>query len=211
MQTPRFVKTNIVSLSVLVALTSVARAGFTPIALNTNSFNHDVVIEATAPRALNDAVNVTQDGGTNKNGNTFYERGYNPAAPTTGVPPAGSLVVNPAGNHTYRMPPDYHVNNVIMVGHNNGGRTVPIGTGTLTFTTPAAFTGLSFLTCSGNGPVNVGYTIHYADATTETGSFNALDWFASTAYVFNSSGRVSLDGGVQNVGANPAGAVYGAD
>src|SRR5262245_26773666 len=159
------------------ALAGTARAAFSPIALNPASFNHDPVVEASAPGSLNAAVNVTVDGGTNKNGNTFYERGYNPAAPTTGIPPAGSLVTNYLLDHIFVMPPDYHVNNVIMVGHNNGGRTPLLNSGTLTLTTPTAFTALSFLATSGNGPVTVAYTIHYSDTTTESGTFVALDWF----------------------------------
>src|SRR5690349_19491275 len=112
-----------VPLVLVLMFSSLARAAFSPIAVNPSSFNHDVVVEAAAPAPLNVAVNATVDGGTNKNGNTFYERGYNPAAPATGLPPAGSFFTNALGTHVFRMPPDYHVNNAIMVGHNNGGRT----------------------------------------------------------------------------------------
>lgn len=196
----------------MLALANVARAQFTPIAINPTSFNHDVVVEASAAIPLNGAVNATVDGGTNRTGNTWYEVGYNPLAPTTGLPVAGSLLAT--NNYAFRMPPDYHVNNALMVGHHNGGRTVPVASGTLTLTTPAAFSGLSFLTTSGNGAVLVGYTIHYADATTEVGSpFTALDWFNGTAArIYNAAGRVSINGGgVQNVGANPGGVLFAAD
>lgn len=184
-------------------------ADFTPIPLDPASFNHDVVVEASAPIAINSAVNATMDGGTNRTGNTWYEKGYNQAAPTTGIPVAGSIVTN--AGHAFQMPPDYHVNDVLMVGHNNGGRTPLIVSGTLTLTTPAAFSGLSFLTAAGNGPVIVAYTIHYADSTVESGTFNSLDWFNNSANVFNAAGRVSMGGGTNNVGGNPAGAAFAAD
>src|SRR5882672_983067 len=95
---------SILGLALLVAGT--ARAAFTPIALNPASYNHDVVIEAAAPISLNGSITATMDGGTNKTGNTWYERGYNLAALTTGLPPAGSLVTNGALNHIFRMAPD---------------------------------------------------------------------------------------------------------
>lgn len=205
-------KLTLLPAAVALTLAISASAAFTPIALDPASFNHDVVVEASAAIPLNGAVNATVDGGTNRTGNTWYEVGYNPLAPTTGLPVAGSLLAT--NNYAFRMPPDYHVNNVLMVGHNNGGRTVPVASGTLTLSTPAAFSGLSVLATSGNGPVLVGYTIHYADATTETGSpFTAFDWFNGTAArVYNAAGRVSIGGGgVQNVGANPGGVLFAAE
>jgi hypothetical protein len=213
MKTPTNALTKALLVAALAA-TQTVRAGFAPIAINPASFNHDPVIEASAPKALNDAVTATMDGGTNKTGNTWYERGYNPAAPTTGIPPAGSTVTATVGGHNYafQMAPDYTVNNVAMIGHANGGKTPVLAPVTLTVTTPGAFSSLSFLTCSGNGPVLVGYNIHYSDTTSETFAFSAVDWFNNTNYVFNAAGRVSVSGGgVQNVGANPAGACYGTE
>lgn len=194
---------------------SSARADFVPIPLDSSSFNQDAVVEATAPPPVNVAVNATVDGGTNKTGNTWFEQGYNILYPTNGVPPANSLVtaiVAPGGTpHVYQMPPDYHTNNVILVGHNAGGRTPVLLTGTFKLTTPAPFAMLSFAQCSGNGPVLVGYVVNYADSTTESNTFSSLDWFNNTNYIFNPRGRISMDGGMQNLNANPAGAVYAVD
>src|SRR5437660_12785206 len=76
MQTPRLIKSTLVTLGVALTLANFARgATFTPIPLNPSSFNADPVIEASAPRSLNDFVNVTPDAGTNKTGNTWYEIG----------------------------------------------------------------------------------------------------------------------------------------
>jgi hypothetical protein len=204
---------SISGLALLVAGTASA-AGFTPIALNPASYNHDAVIEASAPKALCDAVTFTMDGGTNKTGATWYERGYNTGSPTTGIPTAGSRVTNAALNHIFQMAPDYHVNNVIAFGHQNGTRTPVIAPGTLTLTTPGIYSGISVLTAMGgstDGKLVVAYTIHYSDASTESGTFQPLDWFNGAVNVFNSAGRVGIQGGVQNVGANPAGAVFAID
>jgi hypothetical protein len=187
-------------LALALAAANVANASFSPVAINPASFNHDVIVEATAPAPINSVVNVSLDGGTNKSGATWYERGYTTNA-AWGIPPAGSLVTNKTDpNQYFQMPPDYHVNNVIMVGHHNGGRTPVFPTNTFTLTAPATFTALSFLTSAGNGPVTVGYTIHYSDASTEAGQFTALDWFfGSTNWAYNPFGRVNVGGGLANV------------
>src|SRR6185369_16886634 len=180
-----------------------ARAGYTPILLDPASFNYDVVVEAAAPKALGDYITASQDAGTNKTGATWFERGYlglqtNGIPFTNGLPPANSIVTNATGDRVWRMPPDYHTNNAIMVGHNAGNRTPFFPTGTLTFTTPTAYTALSFLSAAGNGAVTVSYTIHYADSSTETGTFSSLDWFAAGTPVVNCAGRVNVGGGLAN-------------
>ena len=93
-------KRILTTLGLALAFTGGARAaGFSPVAIDPSSFNHDVVIEAAAARSLNDVVNATMDGGTNKSGNTFYERGYDPLFPNTGLPVAGSTITT--NSHTY--------------------------------------------------------------------------------------------------------------
>src|SRR6185436_4168824 len=152
--------------------------------------------------------------GPNQTGATWYERGYNPANLTSGIPAAGSLVTNAGGNHVFRMPADYHINNVVFLGHQNGNRTTISGPATLTISNPGAFTSLSFLTSAGGAgatPIQIGYTIHYSDETTEAGTFGSPDWFNGAVNIFNAAGRVTTAGGFQNVGGNPAGAVFGAD
>ena len=127
----KITKSIVATLSLMLGLQNVGHAaGFTPIAIS--GFNQDLVVEATAPISLSDVVNVTMDGGTNKSGNTWFERGYmglqtNGVPFTNGLPPANSLVTNITGGgaitNVWQMPPDYHTNNCIMVGHSGGGRT----------------------------------------------------------------------------------------
>ena len=204
-------KTRCFIITAVLAVATLARADYTPIAINPSSFNKDPVIEAAAPKTMSDAVNATMDGGTNKTGNTWFEVGYitNSVPVTNGLPVHNSTVT--ANNHTYIMPPDYHTNCVIMVGKGAGGGTPVQRTGRLTLTTPAAFSSLSFLNASGNGPVTVGYVVNYADTTTESNIFVSLDWFNAATRVYNCAGRVSVGGGIQNLNGVPAGALFGAD
>ena len=200
-------KKSLLALGLMTSLATLAHAGFTPIPLNSASYNRDIVIEATAPRVLSDAVTATMDGGTNRTGNTFFEQGYLGLNSVTGLPytnglPAhGSFVTNVVGDHYWKMAPDYHTNNVILVGHANGGRTPLVKSGTFNLTAPAKFGALSFLGCSGNGPVTVQYTIHYADASTESDNFAVYDWFNAATPVINAAGRLSVGGGLANIDA----------
>src|SRR6266436_10036588 len=141
-------KTRFLVSTAVLAIASLARAGdYTPIALDPSSFNQDPVIEAAAPRTFNEVVTVTPDGGTNKTGNTWYETGY--VTNSSGLPVHNSLVT--ATNHTFQMPPDYHTNCVLFVGHNNSTWSPILGPATFTFTTPSTTAFLSVLSGSGNG------------------------------------------------------------
>ncbi len=203
------------TLTLALAFAASAQAQFTPIPLAPESYNQDVVVEQTAPPPLSSAVTATMDGGTNKTGNTFYERGYNTnaAALDTGMPPAGSLLANAAGTRVFQLPPDYHANNAVLVGRNAGAATPLIPAGTLTLTTPAPFGALSFLNAAGNGPVRVRYVIHYADTSTEEGVFISLDWFNNDNAVYTNRGRINIGTGAYDVRAvgERAAQLYAAD
>ena len=126
-------KSKLIFLGLTCACVSLARADFTPIPLDPTSFNHDPVIEKTAPPSLYDYVTVTPDQGTNKNANTWYENGYNTTNSVNGLPAHNSLVtkINTANNisYTFRMPPDYHTNNCLFIGHNNAKLDADYGAG----------------------------------------------------------------------------------
>src|SRR5205809_4125241 len=135
-----------IGLTLVGSASFVRAATFTPIPLNPSSFNGDPVIEASAPRTVNDYVSVTLDAGTNKSGTGWYEMGYNTnvyasptySGPLTGLPAAGtSFVAISNANRSFRMAPTYTTNNVIFVGHNLGNWSPIRGPGTFTLTTPA--------------------------------------------------------------------------
>lgn len=101
-------KTRLLMLGSALAIANGAIAGFTPIPLAPSSFNHDVVIEATAPQPLNSVINVTMDGGTNRNGNTWYKQGYKPGGADDGAASrrlARHGFSNAALNHTIEWRP----------------------------------------------------------------------------------------------------------
>jgi hypothetical protein len=211
---------QLITAGLVLSLGPLAYADFTPIPLDPTSFNQDPVIEKTAPPSLNDFVTVTPDQGTNKNGNTWYEKGYNTNNPTTGLPLHNSLVTVSnalnAHNYTFQMPPDYHGNCVLFVGHNNSTWTPILGPATFTFTTPAPYSALSILSGSGNGPCLIKYVIHFAGGATEEGTFSSTDWFSGNATtmsitrVYDAQGLLGLNGAVNNLSANH-GVLFGSD
>lgn len=130
------------------------------------------------------------DGGTNNTGFTWYEKGYNPDSPDSGLPTAGSTFASEAaGDHSYAFAPSYTGTNAVLI---DGSFTNV----TLTLTTPAAYSALSFLAASGNGAVVVGYSVTHADGTSETGTFTSPDWFDSAApAALIANGRVDASTG----------------
>jgi hypothetical protein len=170
-----------------------ARADFVPIPLTTDSFNHDIVVEKTAPPPLMPVTTASMDGGTANTGFSWYERGYHPIWTSSGLPIAGSTFTSDVAGHDYLLAPSYKSNNAVMI---DGTLT----TATLTLTSPAAFSRLSFLASAGNGPGVVQFTIHHQNATVETGTFNCPDWLSSASEAYIASGRVdvnafTMDGG----------------
>lgn len=179
-------------------------APVTPIVVT--GFNHDVVVEAGAPATATGVTTATMDGGTGNTGGTWYEQGYNTAAPLTGLPARGTAIISAsASDHSYQFPSSYGpgngaagtTNDAFVVGHGTG-------TPTITLAIPAAYSTISLLGAAGFGPNTVNFTIQFTDASTQTGSLTVGDWFNGTAaYVTN--GRVTVgSGSFDNVNAgNP--------
>src|SRR5262245_47385896 len=89
-----------------VAFSGAARADFVPIALTSNSYNHDVVVERSAPPPVVPSTSASMDAGQENTGFSWYERGYNPDAIATGLPVAGALLISDvATDHQYRFAP----------------------------------------------------------------------------------------------------------
>jgi hypothetical protein len=166
---------------------SLARADFNPVALTPSSYTLDIVVPATTTEGLPYCINVTAGNGVGLGDNTYYEQGLR-ARPgqvgaNSGIPPHNTVFtnINNAGM-TFLMPPDYTVNNELMVDS-------VFPSGTLTFSTPTTATNLAILCCGGGGSVTIAYTVTHADASTETGTLNLLDWFTGGGNYnnFNSS------------------------
>lgn len=183
-----------VNRAVIFAVSGYNGASFAPIAVS--GYNRDMVVEATAPETgyLQNATTVTMDGGANNNlGNTWYEVGFNPLAPTTGVP-AANTTFTAGGTKTFRMAPTYTTNNVLYVA--NFGSF--ISGNSLTLSSPAAYGALSFLTSSGNGPLVMNVTISHADGSSQVASLSSPDWFNQADAVWTAAGRFNTE----NLGLN---------
>jgi predicted alpha-1,6-mannanase (GH76 family) len=159
---------------------------FSPIAVT--GYNEDIVVEAGAgkPGTLSGVTSATMDSGTNNTQNTWYEAGYVPSAPATGLPAAGSTITNlSAPDHRYTLPASYTANNAIFVSSNTP-------TVSVTPVSAAAFPGLSFLTAAGHGPVTVGCTVKHLNGASESSSFSSPDWMTKSPVAFVANGRVNV-------------------
>jgi hypothetical protein len=166
---------------------------FNPIAVT--GYNADIVVEAAAgptSGALSNYVTVTMDGGTNRTGNTWYERGFDTFHPLSGIPAAGTILDSTnLPNHHYLMPADYTVNNAIYCESNNPSVLV-------TFATPTNLTGLAFLSANANGNITVQTLINHADLTVETNTFLSRDWFNNTPAAYTANGRVNVGNRIED-------------
>ena len=182
-------KHKLSTLALGFALCGVARADFNPIALTAGSYTKDMVVEKTAPATPSGAATTaSMDSGTGNTGYSWYEQGYNSGAPGTGLPTAGSTFASTAfPTHHYTMPSSYTANNAALIDSTHAA--------TLTPSSPAAFGALSFLTSAGNGPVTIAYTVHHADSSIESSTFDSKDWFGNSSVALNANGRVDVQSG----------------
>jgi hypothetical protein len=183
--TPSMKTTLLKTFLITTLLADSLRADFVPLALTPDSFNEDVVVEATAPSPY--AVPVTTASVDQGKGNadfSWYEKGFNASQTTTGLPAPGTLIV--ASTRKFRFAPSYTNSNVVLID------TVATK-GTLTCTNPSAFSRLSFLSSAGNGAVVVRYTIHHEDGAVQTGTFTCADWFDGANAAYTGHGRVDVN------------------
>jgi hypothetical protein len=187
---------------VLIVLTcfcaSLARADFNPVALTPSSYTFDIVVPATAVQALPYCINVTAGNGVGLGDYTYFEQGLYARPGQTGslmgIPVHNTVFTNINNpNMRFLMPPDYSVNNELMID----GTFV---TGTLTFSTPTTATNLAILGTSGGGGFGANYTVTHADNTTETGTLSLPDWFnGGSAVAWGANGRIQNNGNYGNL------------
>jgi hypothetical protein len=187
---------SILPLALSLALGGLAQADFNPILLTPGSYNQDMIVEQSAPPAPASLTTATLDSGTGNSGNTWYERGYNTSDPASGLPAHGSTFTSSSqSDHSYQMAPNYWGNDAILIDGT-------VTSATITLTSQASFSKLSFLSSAGHGPVVVNYAVHHADTTTETGSISVPDWFGSGTLALGVGGRVDVGSlSIQDFGA----------
>jgi len=163
-------------------------SGATYVTVTVTGYNEDIVVEAAAGKggALTNTT-ATMDSGTNNINSTFYELGYVPTAPLTGLPHAGAFVTNAtATDHVYQMPPDYTLKNAVMVNSSQPRAAI-------TPATSASYQVLSFLTAAGNGPATNSCLIYHLDGVIESNSFVVPDWFNNAPVTVVANGRVYVN------------------
>jgi hypothetical protein len=166
------------------ALSGSTGGDFAPLAFTGQ--NVDVIVE-TPPLSLREYTTATMDGGTNENGNTWYEQGYNPLMPNSGLPAPGAILTSTnLPDHHYQLPADYAAPNGIYCDSNNPSTTI-------TFAAPTNITAISFLSATANQGVQVRVILNHLSGTSETNTFNAKDWFNGVPAAFTASGRVNCD------------------
>ena len=169
--------------SVVANLTvkSVGIYGFSPVALTAGSYNQDIIVEKGALVA---ATTATMDSGTDNRNATWFESGYYGSDLTIGLPAAGSTFVSATfADHFFGMAPSYATNDAVFLSGS-------VANATLTATTPASYSTLSFLGSAAYGDTTINYTVHHADNTTESGNFITPDWFGSGSLAMGVGGRV---------------------
>ena len=166
---------------------AVARADFDPIPLTPGSFNQDIVVEKTATSPGGRSTTASMDAGTNNTGASWYEVGYNTSAPATGIPAAGSTFTHATfADHSYQMAPSYTAPNALLIAPGQ------VTNATLQLSAPATYATLSLLAAGGNGGITMNYTVHFDDATTQTGSVVIGDWFNGSDPAWTANGRVNV-------------------
>jgi hypothetical protein len=166
---------------------------------DTNDVGTNNIIQGTKVTANSLATTASMDTGITNTLFSWYERGFNHAFPTSGLPVAGSTFTaqsvviltngystNSAGGPvysqnvvgyayaSYRMAPSYLTNDAVLIDSVSQNAT-------LTLTSPASYGALSFLASCSTGTVRIAYTLHYLDGTAESDVIGAEDWMSDTA------------------------------
>jgi len=177
---------NIRAAALVFGFTVAGRADFTPLRLTSDTYTHDVVVEKTASPPLIPVTTATMESGLANDNFTWYERGYRPDWPTTGLPKAGTQRDSEvASDHLYQFAASYKENNAVLLD-------AALTKATLTIENASALVSLSFLASGGNGGGKVAYIIHHKNGVTQTGSFTCHDWFNGPNAAYTAGGRIDV-------------------
>ena len=165
---------------------------FTPIAVS--GFNAGFVVANSSNTVAGLApLTATMDSGTNlaAGANTWFEVGWDGAAPANGFPAHGTILTSLANpTRTYQMPASYHQAMSTLVDTNHLRANI-------TPQTPASYSAFSLLTCGaaiGSGHTMTNYIIlQHSDGINESNLFYGYDWFETTVpYAYASYERVNI-------------------
>jgi len=170
------------------AVSGAAIPGGPFVPLKFTGYNEDLVVEATAvkPGFIETNTTATIEMGSANSHFTWYEQGYCPVAPTSGLPAAGTVISSESKrDYQFRMPPSYLAANTILIdaAHTNE---------VLTLTTAAKYSALSFLTAAAGGPMTNQCAVRHADGHFETNLLVAPDWLGNSPAALTTRGRVNI-------------------
>src|ERR1039458_8047934 len=87
-------KTRLILTGLALAAANLSQAAYSPIAIQSSSYNADVIVESNATPVLTIATTASIDQGTNNYNATLEEVGRDLANPTYGLPHAGTIVLS---------------------------------------------------------------------------------------------------------------------
>jgi hypothetical protein len=154
-------------------------AANTPISIS--GWNRDVIVEAGASAPFSSAASPFDV----PNNYGFYEAGL--PGGTRGLPSSRTFTSLVDATTVFQFQP-YNGNNVLQLSASTSSF------GTLTFTTPRAYSSLSILAAAANSGASMGnLVIHFADSTTSPVlQFNNSDWFFQPGPAIMGFGRQDL-------------------
>ena len=170
----------IVSLGITMPLS----AQFSAISLTAASFNADVIADGTGSNPST-VTSTAFDGTAN---NILYSKQFQTSNAATitggGLPNNGTIT---SGANTWQLQ-SFGSNNCLFFAAQSA-----TSLKSLTLTTAGAYTAISLLATSGNGPCSISFTLHFSDGTNSTtyGPYSVLDWFGGTGYAINNLGRIT--------------------
>jgi hypothetical protein len=155
------------------------RAADSPI--GATGWNRDVVVENTATTPYTSAAQPFDV----PNNYGFYQAGL--SGGTRGLPATGFFTSLLDGTTVFHIQP-YAANNMLQLSASTSS------TGTLTLSTPAAYSSISVLAAAANSGASQGnLVIHFADSTiSPTLQFNNSDWFFQPNPAIQGYGRLNL-------------------
>jgi hypothetical protein len=145
-------------------------------------------------------LTATMDQGTNLGGSsgpadTFFEQGYDAAAPTNGFPAHGSTITSASNpDATYQMASNYYAPMAVLIDANHTRANITPAN------TKVSYSAFSLLTAGGaigTPGVMTNYIIlEHADGVNESNLFYGYDWFNNTIpYAWDANERINFSTG----------------
>lgn len=168
-------------IALLVSICGTALAQRTPLALS--GYNYDGIADGLGSPAGSTT-------GTLDSIYVYYTQGYNPGAPTSGLPTTPFVSALDASTTFQIAPPS--ANNLLWLQQAGSGST----SGTLSLVSPGKYLSLAFLVTGFNGSHPGSYALNFSTGGATTGTFTANDNFNQAGVAIGGFGRVGRGDGI---------------